>query len=667
MSTLLVACAWLVPEVTALVGARVHTLEPGLAPKELAVVIDQGAIRALCPEAEIPADARRIDVSGLHMVPAYIDALAYHDPEHDRLYTLAGVGRICDHGNDLARVLTSREPAVRAAAWGPEITTAGALLDGKPPATNAALVLESVSSVQDALEHLVEVDVAFLATHAQLAPDVWRELIKQGAAKSLFVMGPRPKGLDLAAVLEARPRALVAIDALLPTGKTWNDVAVEEFPAIAKALADSGVWLIPTLAALSKDLDAVDPNSSDLALLGPNYATYWSNELAARMARSDEGARQRRESAHAKARALLTALYAAGVKLAPGSGAPHPWLVPGEGLHRELAQWAAAGVTPYDCLAACTREAAECFGVDDAGTIAVGKQADLVLLRSDPRESVAALRDISAVVRRGAYVDAARLSGLREELREWVTRAREQFDQPIAVEAPKLPEGDVLLSGHCETISAAGRLAAERWAVVREVDGTLTFCGQRRRPSSVSQPEVLIHVRQRVRKSRLDSFEIRASAQGRELVVRGIKAGEQWRVERRLDDKFVDLNAAREDLAAIDCDSVTTAMLLALTQKPGALAVMRFHEGLELEVVRWDFAINPEGDHGFRTPSGMKICALDPSGAVKVLVEQLGASEAQTTLLEFDVHGGKGLELPEETLAKLRAAAERAAKTDEKR
>ncbi len=657
MSTLLTALTVAVPELIALVGGRVHTLVPGAQPADLAVVIDAGAIKALCSPSEIPAGARRIDVSGLHVVPAFIDALAYHDPEHDRLYTLAGVGRICDHGNELVRILDAREPATRAAAWGPEITTAGVLLDGVPPATSVALVLKDVGDAHEAVEHLGEVGVSFLATHAQLAPDVWRALVKEGAQKSLWVMGPRPKELDLSAVLEAAPRALVALDALLPSGKTWSTLALDELPAIAKAVAASGVWVIPTLSALSKDLDALDPKSTDLELLGPNYASYWSNELEQRVAQTTPELRQRRELAHAKARALLTALYSAGAKLAPGSGAPHPWLLPGEGLHRELAQWSAAGVSSYDCLAACTRGAAECFGLSDSGTIEVGKLADLTLLRADPLSGVAALREVAGLVRRGTYVDAARLSALRDELRGWVARAREQFDSAIEVQPLTLPEGVVLLSGNCETISPAGRLAAERWAVVREVDDTLTFCGRRLTRGSVATPQVQIDVRQRVRKSRLDSFEVRASAQGRVLLVRGTKLGEQWRVERRLDDKFVDLNAAREELAAIDCDSITTPMLLALTRKPGAFPVMRFHEGLELEVVRWELAINPEGLHGYKTPTGLKLCVLDPSGAIKVLVEQVGASEAQTTLLEFDTHGGAGMGLPAETLAKLRAAA----------
>lgn len=666
MFTLLVALTVAAPELIALVGGRVHTLAPGAQPKDVSIVMEDGVVKALCGPLEVPAAAKRIDVSGLHVVPAYVDALAYHDPEHDRLYTLAGVGRICDHGNDLARILDARDPVARAAAWGPEITTAGALLDGDPPATSAALILRTEGDAHEAVEHLGELEVSFLATHAQLAPEVWRALLKEAAEKSLPVMGPRPKDLDLAAVLEARPRALVALDALLPAGKTWITLTLDELPAIAKAVADSGVWVIPTLSALSKDLDAVDPRSPDLALLGPNYASYWLNELKQREEQNTPELRQRREMVHAKAKALLTALYTAGAKLVPGSGAPHPWLTPGEGLHRELAQWSAAGVSAYDCLAACTRGAAECFGLEGNGTIEVGKLADLVLLRSDPLASVAALREVAGLVRRGTYVDTLRLSQLRDELIAWVAKAREEFERPIEVDAPALPEGSVLLSGSCETISGAGRLGAERWAVVREVDDTLTFCGRRRVRGSVGAPQVQIDVRQRVRKSRLESFELRANAQGRELVVRGVKVGEQWRVERRLDDKFVDLNAAREDLAAIDCDSITTPMLLALTRKPGAFPVMRFHEGLELEVVRWDLAINPEGDHGFRTPTGLKVAVFDPSGAVRVLAEQLGTSQSQTTLLEFDTHGGAGLGLPEETLAKLRAAAERA-NEDEKR
>jgi hypothetical protein len=654
LSLLGAACAL---ELVALVGGRVHTLVPGVAPAERAIVLDGERIQAVCAPAEVPAAARVVDVRGLHIVPGYIDGLAYHDTEHDRLYTLAGVASICDHGNDAARLVGARRPDVRMASMGPEIHTAGLLLDGEPPATSAALVLKTANDVVEAVEHLRELEVSFFATHAQLDGELWRALIVESAKYQLGVFGPRPKGLDLAAVLAAKPRGLVTLDALLPAGKTWDSVSVDELRAAAKEVAAAGVSVIPTLGALSKDLDALDPSSSDLTWLGPNYTSYWLNELAVRKQQMNESLRASREGALTKAKLLLGALHSSGVRLVAGSGAPHPWLMPGEGLHRELAQWQAAGVSAADCLAACTREAALAFGLKDCGVIEAGNRADLVLLSADPTQSVAAMREIAGVVRRGAVLDRARLDALRGELSGWVEAARKLVDAPLDAPKPALPEGQVLISGKCETLSTAGRLAAERFAVVRELDDTLTFCSTRRTPPGISQPELIVHSRQRVRRGQFDSFEVRAVAQGRELVVKGLKAGDQWRVERRFDGGFVDLKAAQEDVVAIDCDSVTTPMLLAVTRKPGGFPVIRFHEGLELEVVRWDMAVNEHGDHGFRTPTGVRLCQLNESGAVKVLVQQLGATQTQTSLVESDTHGGVGLELPADVLAKVRATA----------
>jgi len=64
-----------------------------------------------------------------------------------------------------------------------------------------------------------------------------------------------------------------------------------------------------------------------------------------------------------------------------------------------------------------TWNAAEFLGATDVmGSVAAGKQADLVLLDADPVESVDHLHRIRGVVRGGRYLGPADLDALKEKV-----------------------------------------------------------------------------------------------------------------------------------------------------------------------------------------------------------------------------------------------------------
>jgi imidazolonepropionase-like amidohydrolase len=69
----------------------------------------------------------------------------------------------------------------------------------------------------------------------------------------------------------------------------------------------------------------------------------------------------------------------------------------------------AAGMTPAQALAACTRTSADVHGLDDMGTIASGNSADFVVLDGDPLADITNTRKISRVVLRGQEIDRAAL------------------------------------------------------------------------------------------------------------------------------------------------------------------------------------------------------------------------------------------------------------------
>ncbi len=91
-------------------------------------------------------------------------------------------------------------------------------------------------------------------------------------------------------------------------------------------------------------------------------------------------------------------------------------LVPGFSVLDELRMLTENGFSPYEALATATRNAGEVAGrmtgVNDFGTIEVGKRADLLLLEMNPLENVGNVRNPLGVVVRGRWLPRDTLQAL---------------------------------------------------------------------------------------------------------------------------------------------------------------------------------------------------------------------------------------------------------------
>ena len=100
----------------------------------------------------------------------------------------------------------------------------------------------------------------------------------------------------------------------------------------------------------------------------------------------------------------LRRAVAAGVPVLLGTDVNNPFVFPGYSMHEELGLAVAAGLTPAQALDRATRHSAAFLGFKDAGTVAPGNQADLILLAANPLEAIGNSRTIVTVLSDGAVV-----------------------------------------------------------------------------------------------------------------------------------------------------------------------------------------------------------------------------------------------------------------------
>jgi imidazolonepropionase-like amidohydrolase len=105
---------------------------------------------------------------------------------------------------------------------------------------------------------------------------------------------------------------------------------------------------------------------------------------------------------------LVGEMQRSGVRMLAGTDSTLACVIPGFGLHDELALLVRAGLTPMQALQSATRDPAEFLGeLDRNGTVEKGKFADLVLLDADPLSDIRNTAKIAAVIQNGRLFDNA--------------------------------------------------------------------------------------------------------------------------------------------------------------------------------------------------------------------------------------------------------------------
>ncbi len=178
------------------------------------------------------------------------------------------------------------------------------------------------------------------------------------------------------------------------------------FKALVKTLVDAGVSLTSTLTVF-ETFTPGRPVPPGLDVLAPHLRQAFEQSLARVAKNTDSVYRELFPKAMALELAFARAggLLVAGTDPTGGGG-----VVPGFSNHRQIELLVEAGFTPLEAISIATLNGAKAMGLDDrAGTIAVGKQADLLIVRGDPSRAIEEVRHVDTVFRLGVGYDPGKL------------------------------------------------------------------------------------------------------------------------------------------------------------------------------------------------------------------------------------------------------------------
>ena len=201
-------------------------------------------------------------------------------------------------------------------------------------------------------------------------------------------------------------------------GRAIDTFREDKGQRVAEHFVEHGSWHCPTLVRLRTQEYADKPEyeQDDMLEYLPRKNVKRWREVTDRFRALDTSMRRTYEKAYPRQQMLAKLLSDSGVRMICGTDGGS-LLGPGLTLKQEFKELSDAGLSPLKILQMATINAAEYLGRADAmGAIGVGRDADLVLLDSDPLERVENLHDIAGVVRAGFFHSRDALKAMRAQV-----------------------------------------------------------------------------------------------------------------------------------------------------------------------------------------------------------------------------------------------------------
>jgi len=399
------------------------------------VWVEDGTIKAVGKDLKVPAGVTVVDGTGDTLLPGLIDAHTHAWGDALKQALVFGVttemdmftsvdfmqkqkkdqteGRALDAADLFSAGTLATAPGGHGTEYGMTIPTLTA------PAEAQAWVDARIAEGSDYIKIVLDDASTYGGHRPTLSVDTLKALVDAAHKRSKLAV------VHIGSQKDAREAISAGADALV---HLFADSAPA--PDFANFAAAHHVFIIPTLDVL----ESVSGIPSGKSLVGDaRLAPYLDADARASLTRGFPAFPTHPSELYAEQ--AVKELKAAHVSILAGTDAPNPGTTHGASMHRELELLVRSGMTPAEALTAATSSTASAFHLSDRGLIAVGKRADLLLVKGDPTQDITATRDIVGVWKLGVAADRA---GYRASIQ----KAKDE----AAKSAPKAKSGSGLIS-----------------------------------------------------------------------------------------------------------------------------------------------------------------------------------------------------------------------------
>ena len=380
---------------------------PATPPRD--VLIERGRIARIAPAGTLRVGTSRVlDAGGRWAIPGLMDLHAHtYLPELLPGFLAFGVTLVRDQGSAMAPLAAYADAIAAGVVPGPRVSFGAFQFYSDWPYDDEQGRGVEPEADPGHLARALDLAAAFGAHHVKTRTfrrwDINARIVAEAHRRGLRVTGHCVQPLPLAAAgIDAKEH--IGVCPIRGTVGAYDDMV--QYDDVNQLIRAAGIAVVPTVSyfAFAVRLNAEPALLERDAALAPFLPQRGSFRW---MLQLDSAGRADHVRAARQARATTATLAGLGVAVGTGTDI---WQIP-TGVHLELEELVAAGLSPAQAIHAATGGAARIVGAErDLGTIAVGKRADLVLLDADPLADIRNTRRIRAVVHDGRIVDRARIA-----------------------------------------------------------------------------------------------------------------------------------------------------------------------------------------------------------------------------------------------------------------